>query len=1066
MWLNSCRCATTSLLVASVLTVSNRPRCYYCRKGRRNDFVWLPAFSTHPASEAGCLEAVESKRANLWDLIYRHAKDQSACNTVLVGDNSMNLTCVISSSMVKPNGSDQVENGPEHHGISGGDGWTPARSREYNQLIQQQISVGANGGDASSVGSLGSIPMQPGEMVLESYERPTSAPPPPGFVGPDVEDRNRRAEEAIFGGMTLTSSSAHSHHAHRTPVAVVPQHRDGPATTGSGDDDGFSGVTGDSDSAERGFSLTNIMDALGTGLADSMEEYGQQNADLMLRQRLADNPNLHRQTRHAASRLIGGSTSAKTGPPPGSVSAFGSSNHGPGGFHDESRLFGNAAVGNSQSKPSGVPHEDRGFPSSLSSPNRAPGADADGMVLARREESVRRSTTPVQILPGQNRGQQPYAKGIGIHVDEPTDGESQLSGSRISSGVVSKRVDEGPPSAAASAYNQGAVNNELYGADPVGGPPSTLNSQSKEFRPGSHFNDANDGTSTLSAPIDSNTDTSPHQCEVELDSYLWGVGGSAPSSRTIAILHASWLKPPEVRSECEKYGALESFRAEFAPKGIYFASFYDIRSAELAAGELQARLQRIIMNYGSSEDILVRYCLPLNSSSQFDESQILINGLSDEITESALTNMLRSFGAIRACISQGPGSYLVEFQNVQDAKQATLELESSLPWGPDATVEVSPRKAMDRRRGRELLSMINRWRHAMGRPGPSNGSHAPAGGGTEGPRHSAPPPYALNDFRGRDPVSSGPAQQPPMAQHEPYNYGGYSGGGGGRQPETVTQLIMGPDGRYTPVVVQNTLGIPSHGAPYGVDPRSGQQQIIHGADGHIYISSAPSPHVYGTQGGYHHPPTIVAGSPYVDGARRPVGATPYYTHSIVSDNISVHSGRSHGTHGTHGTQVSHHSAGEEKDNRHLMLELDAVESGRDTRTSLMVRNIPNKYTQQMLLAEFTENGHGPGVIDFFYLPIDFKNRCNRGYAFINFVNYQDILAFHRRYFGKQWRTFNSDKICDITYARIQGKAAMLKRFENSALMDKDDEYKPLVFVSHGPEKGKRLPFADPHNKPV
>jgi len=152
--------------------------------------------------------------------------------------------------------------------------------------------------------------------------------------------------------------------------------------------------------------------------------------------------------------------------------------------------------------------------------------------------------------------------------------------------------------------------------------------------------------------------------------------------------------------------------------------------------------------------------------------------------------------------------------------------------------------------------------------------------------------------------------------------------------------------------------------------------------------------------------------------------------------------------------------GEDKDNKHLVLDLDAVELSSDTRTSLMVRNIPNKYTQQMLLAEFTENGLGPGIIDFFYLPIDFKNRCNRGYAFINFVDFKDILPFHRRYFGKHWSTFNSDKICDITYARIQGKAAMLKRFENSALMEKDEEYKPLVFVSHGAEKGKRLPFAE------
>lgn len=155
------------------------------------------------------------------------------------------------------------------------------------------------------------------------------------------------------------------------------------------------------------------------------------------------------------------------------------------------------------------------------------------------------------------------------------------------------------------------------------------------------------------------------------------------------------------------------------------------------------------------------------------------------------------------------------------------------------------------------------------------------------------------------------------------------------------------------------------------------------------------------------------------------------------------------------------SVSDDKDNRHLTLDVEAVQAGRDVRTSLMIRNIPNKYTQQMLLAEFTENGHGPGKIDFFYLPIDFKNKCNRGYAFVNFVECRDIVPFHRQYFGQNWRVFNSDKICDITYARIQGKANMLKRFENSALMEKEEEYKPLVFVSHGIEKGKQLPFPSP-----
>lgn len=57
----------------------------------------------------------------------------------------------------------------------------------------------------------------------------------------------------------------------------------------------------------------------------------------------------------------------------------------------------------------------------------------------------------------------------------------------------------------------------------------------------------------------------------------------------------------------------------------------------------------------------------------------------------------------------------------------------------------------------------------------------------------------------------------------------------------------------------------------------------------------------------------------------------------------------------------------------------------------MIKNIPNKYTQQMLLDTFDRKQHNQ--YDFFYLPIDFKNRCNMGYAFINFIDSIYIVEF-------------------------------------------------------------------------
>ena len=99
-----------------------------------------------------------------------------------------------------------------------------------------------------------------------------------------------------------------------------------------------------------------------------------------------------------------------------------------------------------------------------------------------------------------------------------------------------------------------------------------------------------------------------------------------------------------------------------------------------------------------------------------------------------------------------------------------------------------------------------------------------------------------------------------------------------------------------------------------------------------------------------------------------------------------------------------------------------------------------------------------GNYDFFYLPIDFKNKCNVGYAFINFSDPSHVAPFIQEFDGHRWKNFNSEKVCAITLARIQGKQAMILRFQNSSLLEKDQGYKPLLFTSSGPNKGNAEPF--------
>ncbi|XP_039046867.1 protein MEI2-like 1 isoform X2 [Hibiscus syriacus] len=144
------------------------------------------------------------------------------------------------------------------------------------------------------------------------------------------------------------------------------------------------------------------------------------------------------------------------------------------------------------------------------------------------------------------------------------------------------------------------------------------------------------------------------------------------------------------------------------------------------------------------------------------------------------------------------------------------------------------------------------------------------------------------------------------------------------------------------------------------------------------------------------------------------------------------------------------------DKKQYELDIDCIIRGDDSRTTLMIKNIPNKYTSKMLLAAIDE--HCRGTYDFIYLPIDFKNKCNVGYAFINMIDPQQIIPFHKAFDGKKWEKFNSEKMATLAYARIQGKAALIAHFQNSSLMNEDKRCRPILFHTDGPNAGDQEPF--------
>ncbi|KAK7205948.1 RNA recognition motif 2-domain-containing protein [Myxozyma melibiosi] len=144
-----------------------------------------------------------------------------------------------------------------------------------------------------------------------------------------------------------------------------------------------------------------------------------------------------------------------------------------------------------------------------------------------------------------------------------------------------------------------------------------------------------------------------------------------------------------------------------------------------------------------------------------------------------------------------------------------------------------------------------------------------------------------------------------------------------------------------------------------------------------------------------------------------------------------------------------------------VVDLERIARGLDTRTTLMLRNIPNKVDQRMLKDYIDVTNRG--TYDFLYLRIDFLNKCNVGYAFISFTSPEAIITFAKARAGTKWNRFNSEKICDISYANIQGKECLIEKFRNSSVMDQDAAYRPKIYYSDGPHKGEEEEFPPPNN---
>jgi len=116
----------------------------------------------------------------------------------------------------------------------------------------------------------------------------------------------------------------------------------------------------------------------------------------------------------------------------------------------------------------------------------------------------------------------------------------------------------------------------------------------------------------------------------------------------------------------------------------------------------------------------------------------------------------------------------------------------------------------------------------------------------------------------------------------------------------------------------------------------------------------------------------------------------------------------------------------------------------DGTTTVMMRNIPSRYTVEELVSEMITMNF-KDRFDYLYLPMDFKTKRNKGYAFINFVSAQDAVQFHADFHGVQLPKYGTQKTLQIARAETQGLEANLNAAQRDKPRITNPWFRPMVF---------------------
>ncbi|XP_024531526.1 protein MEI2-like 2 isoform X1 [Selaginella moellendorffii] len=575
-------------------------------------------------------------------------------------------------------------------------------------------------------------------------------------------------------------------------------------------------------------------------------------------------------------------------------------------------------------------------------------------------------------------------------------------------------------------------------------------------------------------------------------------------SRTLFVRNInSNVEDAELRALFEQYGDIRTLYTACKHRGFVMISYYDIRAARSAMRGLQNKPLR-------RRKLDIHFSIPKDNPSDKDVNQgtLVVFNLDTSVTNDDLRQIFGVYGEIKE-IRETPHKKhhkFIEFYDVRAAEAALralnrsdiagkrIKLEPSRPGGARRSLmqQLTHELEQEEFRCQQMQTPLDsspsgqspHWGSStlrMNDPGiravhSSFGSFAsqhPNGVGSVPARVSSPLHVNIPDSLGR---SSGHFMRQQfsslqISDQDPTSFGVYDQ----RRPSSLREVSASLD--HSPRVLTGTRiteqSLWSNSSPFHSQLQSfvgdrhldstrasmelsaafADRKLVDGHNG--FFTDLPGMSWSGPVGGLNMKGSNQAFSGLVDSSRLgPLYRTgPFVNGAGSLDNFSERCKSRRG-------EISAGLA----ENKKYQLDLERILLGNDLRTTLMIKNIPNKYTSKLLLSTIDE--HHRGTYDFIYLPIDFKvilgeqkcfpgidrllpvqNKCNVGYAFINMTEPAHIVPFYKSFNGKKWEKFNSEKVASLAYARIQGKAALVAHFQNSSLMNEDKRCRPILFPS-------------------